>query len=1030
MNSIATIRLIGDVNGYLDLSQETIVPITFSVAEIRDLSKRKGTFSKSIELPGTKNNNVLLNHYFDANIEAGTFDINKLQYCIVEQNGVAIIENALLQLVSINKSQTNNNYEDNVTYTVLVKDVTSDFFSTINNKYLSDLTGFTEFNHTYTAENVISSFTHTINDGYKYVMPFNPEAADDASFDLVEFKPAIYARLIWDKIFQQNGYSYSWDTINDNDIRFDKLLIPYVGDTLIPNKDSLINNKIVLSGDVLTNGSFTPRWNDCGNYYANVAFDGNIPGQKIPIIEDKILDSFSAFSLNTQRYTVIGDNTNRVTLNMNLEFDYEFYYTNFDLPGDNQPNRIQISNNTSCFDDGGTYVDYTGFVYFGVDDSFPSSGQTALDEVFKTIEVDKVRLIENTTFNIGITTIKTGSTVINTTLYDIEGSTNLVLAYFGDLQTELNSEASGGLGRLVGNNGILHFRITNIKYTIQPIVTTNYVYGTLLDVNDFLPQKIKQSDYIKSICTMFNLYAELDKDTDNKINFYKRDDYYDSGVLKDWTGKLAKDKEQELKFLPDLTNKKLILTYKEDSDFANKKYKSLTNEVYGQVEFTFDNEYVKETTKQELIFSPSPMINTNFGAITPMWNGASPKINIRILYDGGAYLTLSPYSIYNYNYTPTNFNVVSGTTYPHIAHWDKPRNATYDLNFGVCDYYFRSDDFGVLTNNNLFNLHWRRTMNQINEGKLLTAYFNLTEYDIQRLRLNDKIRIDNSWWNINKIQDYDANSNSLTKVELISVDDRLEVPNIENQPTLVDRTSRIFDAARELAADRNNSLNTNLSLSNNQVLGKYNYITENTSNSMVVGDNNYISDNSIIFGDNNTSYNKSFVIGNNNNITPQARNTMVVGYGISATTPNTLATNNIEVNGNLNGSPITDLVSDDNSSKIFEASTTGSTLYILSGDTWLDIPIDYAYLIDIKAVATLQTKDGTKEWTGKALYSNNNSTPEKIGQSINSDFETATMTTVDFDIDLSGNNSIFMKLYGATGVTTNWIIKLQYIRVK
>ena len=64
-------------------------------------------------------------------------------------------------------------------------------------------------------------------------------------------------------------------------------------------------------------------------------------------------------------------------------------------------------------------------------------------------------------------------------------------------------------------------------------------------------------------------------------------------------------------------------------------------------------------------------------------------------------------------------------------------------------------------------------MGQINSGKMLTAMFNLKENDIQRLQLNDKIRIDNSWWNINKVIDYDANANKLTKVELISVDNEI-----------------------------------------------------------------------------------------------------------------------------------------------------------------------------------------------------------------------------------------------------------------
>ena len=75
-------------------------------------------------------------------------------------------------------------------------------------------------------------------------------------------------------------------------------------------------------------------------------------------------------------------------------------------------------------------------------------------------------------------------------------------------------------------------------------------------------------------------------------------------------------------------------------------------------------------------------------------------------------------------------------------------------------------------------------MGQINNGKMLTAYFNLKENDIQALELNDKIRIDNSWWNINRVIDYNANNHQLTQVELISIDNDVQLmPFATGSPT-------------------------------------------------------------------------------------------------------------------------------------------------------------------------------------------------------------------------------------------------------
>jgi hypothetical protein len=115
-----------------------------------------------------------------------------------------------------------------------------------------------------------------------------------------------------------------------------------------------------------------------------------------------------------------------------------------------------------------------------------------------------------------------------------------------------------------------------------------------------------------------------------------------------------------------------------------------------------------------------------------------------------------------------------------VSHFDDHFNPNFDINFAPCDYYYYTPIF-ALTNNNLFNLYWRRTIGQINSGKMLTAYFDLRENDIQKLKLSDKIRIDNSWWHINRVIDYNANKEQLTKVELISVDEEIELPKFRRK---------------------------------------------------------------------------------------------------------------------------------------------------------------------------------------------------------------------------------------------------------
>lgn len=208
--------------GYLDVKEGTAFPLNFQVGDIRDISKRQGNYSKTITLTGSKNNNNLLNHYYDVNIVEGTFNINALTTGSVIQDGIPIMEDVSIQLTSVKKAQLTDGYEEHVEYEVLIKDSKADFFTAIANKDLTDI-DFSDFNHTYDAFNVVNRFANTIVDGFKYFLPANSAYI----YNTQEFKPAIFAKVYFDRIFADAGFTYDWPTIAYD--RFDKLFIPYNG---------------------------------------------------------------------------------------------------------------------------------------------------------------------------------------------------------------------------------------------------------------------------------------------------------------------------------------------------------------------------------------------------------------------------------------------------------------------------------------------------------------------------------------------------------------------------------------------------------------------------------------------------------------------------------------------------------------------------------------------------------------------------------------------------------------------------------
>lgn len=728
ISTITRIQLIGKVKGYLDVSENVPVPMTYSVSDIRDISKRTGAFSKSIVLPNTKNNARLLNHYFDINIQAGTFNINKLQECILLQNNVPVTQNAYIQLVNIKKTQNVNTEDDFVEYEVLIKDNVGDFFTKLGGSMLEDI-DFSDFIHLYTSTNIKNSFDNTYVDGYKYILPWIQQPSSGLpKYLLPELKPAIYAKQYWDRIHANAGFTYEWSTLTDNNVRFDKLLIPYNADDKKVTEETLELYRVIASREGQGTGIYVePNSSILGYTYP---FD-------LPLsIQTEILDPQDLYNNTTSKY-----------------------YNPFLL---NSPNGLDIK-----FE-----IDYDLIIEnTGPDPVAKYSGNSYRPCIY--IRRDSNNAIVGSPLPIG-NSIPFG--------YYIDPGDNLIYTLNSQFSTTLTGLSSNDVLKfsigMYGGNATrwgsyfpydvnVRIVVRSLKMTIS-INASTVSYGFPINLNSYIPRKIKQSDFIKSICLMYNLYVETDPDNPNKLIYKHRDDFYDSGKEVDWTDLLARDKEQNLKFLPELTSKRLILTYKADKDIANEGYTTATKEIYGQHEVIFQNEYVKNIETKELLFSPTPVQPTSFGAVTPIYTGQSPNTNIRILLDNGQQ-SCGNYQIQNYSGSVETLNY-----YPLVSHMDSVVNPTFDINFGVCEYYFY--DIVNYTDNNLFNNFWSRTVAQIDQGKLFTAYFALSEADIQKMKLNDKIRIDNSWWNINKIIDYDASSDSLTKVELISIDPLLSLP--------------------------------------------------------------------------------------------------------------------------------------------------------------------------------------------------------------------------------------------------------------
>jgi hypothetical protein len=75
--------------------------------------------------------------------------------------------------------------------------------------------------------------------------------------------------------------------------------------------------------------------------------------------------------------------------------------------------------------------------------------------------------------------------------------------------------------------------------------------------------------------------------------------------------------------------------------------------------------------------------------------------------------------------------------------------------------------------NTIYDLFWNKYINERYniQNKKVTLYVNITPPDFIQFEFNKFVTVDNQLFMINKIYDYDLNSNGLTKVDLIQITD-------------------------------------------------------------------------------------------------------------------------------------------------------------------------------------------------------------------------------------------------------------------
>ena len=244
----------------LDIDKGLSNQITYSVSDLKAIDTKTTSFSKTIILPGTANNNNILGNIFDFNNANFTSDLlpnvgynynaSKTAKCSIQVNGMIVIKGVfkLLQIIIDGK---------NVEYECSVIGELGGLSMKMGAKKIEEL-DFSVYNHVYSIANITGSWANE-NAGAGYYYPhidYGTYSTDKKNWKYGTFRPALFVKEYLEKIFDANGYTYECDLFNTD--RFKRLIIPHNLKKIV----SYLTGQMELSAKIATyTGATAWRWN-------------------------------------------------------------------------------------------------------------------------------------------------------------------------------------------------------------------------------------------------------------------------------------------------------------------------------------------------------------------------------------------------------------------------------------------------------------------------------------------------------------------------------------------------------------------------------------------------------------------------------------------------------------------------------------------------------------------------------------------------------------------------------------------------
>jgi hypothetical protein len=251
----------------LDLMEGFDIELTFSIQDAQDITRRSGTYSKTVTLPSTTRNDNAFRHAYNVQSFVGGFTPNKRIDCAVWSDGVQVFSGTM-QMMAMRVTRGVPTYE------ISIYGESVSLFSVMGETLLASTAGIDTYDHEFdNLDVIVAGNANSASSGYCYAY-IDAEGNGDVLgsvatgwspipnlygylapnlVPIYQWRPCYFVKMLVDRIFEQHGYRYESNFFSSSGNVFARTVVPWANDWVLTANSDITGN--VSGSSTVTLGS-------------------------------------------------------------------------------------------------------------------------------------------------------------------------------------------------------------------------------------------------------------------------------------------------------------------------------------------------------------------------------------------------------------------------------------------------------------------------------------------------------------------------------------------------------------------------------------------------------------------------------------------------------------------------------------------------------------------------------------------------------------------------------------------------------